>query len=208
MKCKIPIKRKELEYYSCTPILQTMRRSAKQHGYNTIWGAIWFTFWSVVDYGLHLGAQFSPTPGTRVWLQKRRGVKIGKNVQIGPFVALDYVFPNFVSISDGVSIAGWNYILTHVTPLEYHNCDFDSYVAPVKIEKDAWIAIGTIILPGVTIGEGAVVAAGSLVTKDVEPHALVAGTPARFIKRLTGYKEHNSRGGKRDSEGKGSPDNG
>lgn len=207
MKCRIEIKKQKLEYYSYTPILTTMQRSAKQHGYHTIWGAVWFTLWAVVDYILHISAQFiSPVPGVRVWLQKRRGVQIGENVQIGPFVALDYVFPNFVSIGDGVSIAGWNYILTHVTPLEYHNGDFDSYVAPVKIEKNAWIAIGTTILPGVTIGEGAAVAAGSLVTRDVEPHSLVAGVPARMIKRLTRYDGNNS-GGKRDSEGKSSSDN-
>ncbi len=184
MKCKIEIKKQKLEYYCNTPILVTMARSAKQHGYNTIWGTVWFTLWAVVDYVLHISAQFSPTPGIRVWLQRRRGVQIGKNVQIGPFVALDYVFPNFVFIGDGVSIAGWNYILTHVTPLEYHRNDFDSYVAPVKIEKNAWIAIGAMILPGVTIGEGAVVAAGSLVTKDVAPGTVVAGVPARVVKRL------------------------
>ncbi len=195
MKCKITIEKHKLEYYSYTPILKTMRRSAKQHGYHTVWGAVWFTLWAVVDYILHIGAQLvSPTPGMRVWLQKRRGVKIGKNVQLGPFVALDYVFPNFVSIGDGVSIAGWNYILTHVTPLEYHNSDFDSYVAPVKIERNAWIAVGATILPGVTIGEGAAVAAGSLVTKDVAPHTLVSGVPARVVKRLTRCKENSSEG--------------
>jgi len=207
LKSKIPIRRQELEYYFCTPILKTMRRSARQHGYNTIWGAIWFTLWSVADYVLHIGAQFSPTPGTRVWLQRRRGVKIGKNVQIGPFVALDYVFPNFVSIGDGASIAGWNYILTHVTPLKYHSNDFESYVAPVIIERNAWVAIGAIILPGVTIGEGAVVAAGSLVTKNVEPHTLVSGNPARVIKHLTRYKESNPKE-KHDSEWKDSPNHG
>jgi acetyltransferase-like isoleucine patch superfamily enzyme len=195
VKCKIDVNKKQkLEYYSCTPILRTMRRSAKQHGYNTIWGAIWFTLWAVVDYILHISAQFSPISGMRVWLQRRRGVKIGNNVQIGPFVALDYVFPNFISIGDGVSIAGWNYILTHVTPLEHHQKDFDSYVAPVKIGKNAWIAICATIFPGVTIGEGAVVAAGSLVTKDVPPNTMVAGVPARAVKHLNRYEEANSKG--------------
>ncbi len=189
MKCKIPVEKQSLVCFSQASILTTMRRSAEQHGYNTVWGALWFTLWAVVDHMLQTGAQFSPIPGIRIWLQKRRGVKIGKNVQIGPLVALDYVFPNFVFVGDGVSIAGWNYILTHVTPLEYHRDDFDSYVAPVRIEKNAWIAIGAIILPGVTVGEGAVVAAGSLVTEDVPPHTMVAGVPARVIKHLNRYQD-------------------
>ena len=56
--------------------------------------------------------------------------------------------------------------------------------APVKIFDKVWIGFNVIILKGVTIGEGAVVAAGSVVTKDVEPYTLVAGNPARKIKDL------------------------
>jgi chloramphenicol O-acetyltransferase type B len=52
------------------------------------------------------------------------------------------------------------------------------------IQDDAWIGAGSIILPGVTIGEGAVVAAGSVVTKDVPSYTVVAGVPARPIKRI------------------------
>ena len=52
----------------------------------------------------------------------------------------------------------------------------------VEIGHDVWIGHGAIILPGVKIGHGAVVAAGAVVTKDVAPHAIVAGVPARFLK--------------------------
>ncbi|MBK9578055.1 MAG: asparagine synthase (glutamine-hydrolyzing) [Fibrobacterota bacterium] len=55
--------------------------------------------------------------------------------------------------------------------------------APVHIGDKAWIGFNSVILKGVTIGEGAVVAAGSVVTKDVEPWTLVAGNPARFVKK-------------------------
>lgn len=54
--------------------------------------------------------------------------------------------------------------------------------AKVTIEKDVWIGANCVITPGVTIGEGAVVAAGSVVTKDVAPNAIVGGVPAKLIK--------------------------
>ena len=55
---------------------------------------------------------------------------------------------------------------------------------PVHIGKRAWIGAGATILPGVTIGDNAVVGAGSIVTKDVEPNTMVAGNPAKLIRRI------------------------
>ena len=56
--------------------------------------------------------------------------------------------------------------------------------APIKICDNAWIGMNAIILKGVEIGEGAIVGAGSVVTKNVEPWTMVAGNPARVVKRL------------------------
>ena len=56
--------------------------------------------------------------------------------------------------------------------------------SPVTIEDDVWIGANAVILPGVTIGEHSVVAAGAVVTKDVPPHSLVAGVPAKVIKKI------------------------
>lgn len=58
-----------------------------------------------------------------------------------------------------------------------------SRIAPVVIGDDAWLGAHCVILPGVTIGNGAIVGAGAVVTKDVEPYAIVAGVPARVIGR-------------------------
>ncbi|WP_083621218.1 LbetaH domain-containing protein [Planktothrix paucivesiculata] len=59
------------------------------------------------------------------------------------------------------------------------------FTKPIMIENDVWIATGVIVLPGVRIGEGSVVAAGAVVTTDVPPYTLVGGVPARVIKQLT-----------------------
>lgn len=55
---------------------------------------------------------------------------------------------------------------------------------PVTIEDDVWVGANAVILPGVTIGNHSVVAAGAVVTKDVPPHSLVAGVPAKVIKKI------------------------
>jgi acetyltransferase-like isoleucine patch superfamily enzyme len=61
-------------------------------------------------------------------------------------------------------------------------------ILPVVIGNHVWIATNAIILPGVTIGEGAIVACGAVVTKDVPPHCLVAGVPARVVRENVDWK--------------------
>jgi acetyltransferase-like isoleucine patch superfamily enzyme len=67
---------------------------------------------------------------------------------------------------------------THIGKKNWRNVD----VRPTAIRDKAWIGFNTIILKGVVIGEGAVVAAGSVVTKSVDPYTVVGGNPAKFIK--------------------------
>ncbi len=64
------------------------------------------------------------------------------------------------------------------TPIAFQGWDSK----PVRIGRDAWVGMGCIILPGVSIGEGAIVGAGALVTKDVPPFAVAVGSPAQVIK--------------------------
>lgn len=60
---------------------------------------------------------------------------------------------------------------------------FNLVTKPITIGDGAWVASRAIVLPGVSIGEGAVVAAGAVVTRDVEPWTIVAGNPARVVKK-------------------------
>ncbi len=86
-----------------------------------------------------------------------------------------------VTIEDGVMIG------PHATILTVNHDLKDLWIIkckPVVIKKGAWIGANVTILPGVTIGEGAVVGSASVVTKDVEPHTIVVGNPARMIKRI------------------------
>jgi carbonic anhydrase/acetyltransferase-like protein (isoleucine patch superfamily) len=64
---------------------------------------------------------------------------------------------------------------------------------PVRIGRAAWVGFESCILPGVTIGEGAVIGARSVVTSDVEPFTIVAGNPARVVRRLTDQEMHDGR---------------
>ncbi|KAK8071213.1 hypothetical protein PG997_011416 [Apiospora hydei] len=59
-----------------------------------------------------------------------------------------------------------------------------SFARPIRIEDDCWIGARALILPGVRVGRGSTVAAGAVVTKDVEPYSLVGGVPAKLIRRL------------------------
>lgn len=86
-----------------------------------------------------------------------------------------------ISIGRNCCIGEYSMLLTgsHRTDSPY----FDLITKPITIKDNAWVATSAIILPGVTIGEGAVVAAGAVVAKDVAPWTIVGGNPARFIKK-------------------------
>ena len=89
-----------------------------------------------------------------------------------------------VSIGSNCLIAPFCYIVdaNHQTRSDYLIRNQPMSISPVVIEDDVWIGAHSVVLPGVTIHRGAVVGAGSVVTKDVPAFAIVAGSPARLIK--------------------------
>lgn len=112
-------------------------------------------------------------------------LRIGAGSFVGHGVLLDLA--SEIRMGRHVAIAPRAMILTHAAPAEHGRLRQGPYppmTAPVIIEDDAWIGAGAILLAGVRVGQGAVVAAGSVVTRDVPPHTLVAGTPARPVKQL------------------------
>ena len=75
-------------------------------------------------------------------------------------------------------------IITTGHPLEPSQRRAATIGKPIVIQKNVWIAAGATVIGGVTIGENSVVAAGSVVTRDVQPNALVGGNPARLIRSI------------------------
>jgi acetyltransferase-like isoleucine patch superfamily enzyme len=184
MKDYLEIKRQALPNHVERPFFVALRFTAKEHGYTGFLGRTRFLYRRTMDHVLQVISKMLPYSGIRIWLHRKRGVKIGRNVHIGPAVTIDDVYPNFVIIEDSVSIAGQNFILTHNKPMEYHKHLSDAFLGPVIIKKNAWVAINVVILPGVTIGEGAIVASGAVVAKDVPANTLVGGIPAKVLKRF------------------------
>lgn len=113
---------------------------------------------------------------SHIW--SAHSIRIGNRVLIAHNVS---IFDNITHPFDPAKRhQHFNNIITSGHPLS-----IDLEEKPVLIKNDVWISCMTVILPGVTIGEGSIVAAGSVVTKDIEPGCLVAGNPAKFIKKVS-----------------------
>lgn len=106
-------------------------------------------------------------------------IQIGSNTVINRFCYLD----GRVMLKIGSNVNISHYTLIQTLTHDPQNADFVCIEGPVTIEDHVWIGARAIILPGVRIGEGAVVAAGAVVTRDVAPYTIVGGNPARLIKQ-------------------------
>lgn len=128
--------------------------------------------------------------GSQTYIQGRFDGKciIGNYVWIGPqsyFDARDLMIEDYVGWGPGAKVLG----STHTAlPIDIPIIKTDLEIKSVKVETGADIGMNAVILPGVTIGKGSIVAAGAVVTKDVPPFAIVAGVPARFLRWREGYE--------------------
>ena len=111
----------------------------------------------ITGYNIKIGKHSVINRG--VYLDGRAGVKIGNNVNVSHQVLIQS--------------------LSHDPQCVHFNC----VVKPVVIGDYSWLGARALILPGVTVGEGAVVGAGAVVAKDVPPYSIVVGNPARIVKQ-------------------------
>lgn len=128
---------------------------------------------------LHLAARFSPGSTTiRPFLHKLRGVKIHGKVFIGDDVYIENSHPEVIEMYEEAELAPRCTLIAHFRG-----------TGKIILKPKAWIGTGCIVIASpkqiLTIGEGSVVAAGSVVTKDVPPFTLVGGVPAKPIAKVT-----------------------
>lgn len=125
----------------------------------------------------------------RPMLVRALGAKVGKNVFIGEYVTFDVSHSNLITIEDGVHIAGGAHLLCHKKDLSKYK-EGDVYgqqpykYGEIHLCKNCAIGTKSLVMSGVTVGEGAIVGAFSLVTKDVPAWTLAVGSPAKVIKEF------------------------
>lgn len=128
----------------------------------------------------------------RIWALKKMGYSVGKNVYFPSdlVIAHNFVYnQGELIIGDRVSI-GPGVILVLSSHSNFSNTSdaVSQHGSFVKIEEDAWIGAASVIINGVTIGKGSVIGAGSVVVRDVPPHTVVAGNPAKVIRTIENHE--------------------
>lgn len=123
----------------------------------------------------------------RPWVMRRLGAKVGKDIFIGDYVHVDLNHSDLVTIEDGVHIAGDVRLLNHKKDLSNYKPGEIYGMQPYKygeihLCKNCAIGTGAMIMPGVTVGEGAIVGARAMVTKDIPAWSLALGSPAKVVK--------------------------
>ncbi len=111
----------------------------------------------------------------------------GKNIHIGRHVFINmgckFQDQGGIFIGDGALI-GHNVVLATLNHADSPRDRATMLPAPIRIGRNVWIGASATVLPGVTIGDGAIVAAGAVVTKDVPENTIVGGVPARIIRTI------------------------
>ena len=123
----------------------------------------------------------SVTVNTPFYTDYGRHIQFGRNVYLN--INVTFVDLGGIFIKDHVLIGPGARLITvnHLTDPKKRR---GLWVAPIVIKKNAWIGANATILPGVTVGENAIVAADATVTKDVPANVVVAGTPAKIVKTI------------------------
>jgi maltose O-acetyltransferase len=120
----------------------------------------------------------------------QRGLVIGKNVTIEDSVYIDEGYPYLIKIGDNCSLAAFVRLLAHDDTFYKFNGGY-ARLGKIEIGNNCFIGESAVILPGVTIGSNVMIAAGSLVNKDIPSNLCIAGVPARFYAKFNETLEKN-----------------
>lgn len=130
---------------------------------------------------ISLGKHVTINQGSILWANNKKGIIIDDHSQINPYATIhgDVKIGKYVMIAPHVMIAGGNHGPKDLSiPMM---CQSDESKGGVIIDDDVWIGANCVILDGLTISKGAIIAAGSVVTKNVLEYEIVAGNPAKVI---------------------------
>lgn len=125
----------------------------------------------------------------RPWLLRRLGAKVGKGVFIGDHCRFDQNHADHIIIEENAHIASGTRILCHLRNLKDYHVGDDYAKLPyrlgtVRLCKGSCVGMEAMVMPGVTIGEGAIVGAASLVAKDIPAWTIAVGSPAKPVKEI------------------------
>lgn len=125
----------------------------------------------------------------RPFLMRKMGCHVGKGCFIGDNIRIDTGHADMITLEDGVSVAGGTRLLCHQRDFTnyYVGSDYMKLgyiVKPILLKKGCLIGMESFVLPGVTVGEGAIVGAGSLVTKDIPAWTVATGRPAKVVREI------------------------
>lgn len=172
----------EVSGYRPHGMLGDARRSAGDRGRNVVWLA-----WNYLWRNWFLGNLVRVAPvGIRNLLHRWRGVKMGRDCFIDPGATLETAYAENITLGDDVRVTAGAIVMTHIkAPHLLRDRGFVPVVLePVVLCSHCFIGVNAVIMPGVTVGEGAVVASGAVVLADVPPFTMVAGNPAKVVKRF------------------------
>jgi len=155
-------------------------RSAGDRGRGVFWLA-WNYFWR----NWLLGNLVSVAPrGVNLWLHKLRGVKLGDDCFVDPTAILETAYPEMITLGNDVRVTARCVVMCHIkAPHRLRETGIvPAVLKPVTLSDHCFIGVNSVVMPGVTVGEGAVVTSGSVVLGDVAPYTMVGGNPAKLIK--------------------------
>lgn len=125
---------------------------------------------------------------------RQQGMKLGNNVHI--YSEIYSKEPYMISIDDDTTISGDVTLVTHDNSISKYLSQYTDVFGKISIGKKCFIGMGSMIMPGVTLADNTIVAAGSVVTKSIlEPGNVVGGVPAKIIGRVSELKEKNEKYG-------------
>ena len=125
----------------------------------------------------------------RPWVLKKIGCHVGKDIFVGDSVKIDSGHADLIYIEDHAHIAGGTRLLCHQRDLRDYKVGDDYAKLPyrlgeIHLEKGSLVGMESFVMPGVTIGEGAIVGAFSLVTHDIPAWTIAVGRPAKVVKQI------------------------